>query len=152
MVITGNKPCKKPDYLVVNVNNIFTVARKHLGEHCFLYAILLKRLLYRDIIKKTAIFQKQFSQQPLNHLAKFKPISQVCDCGEKKHSNHNLKKCTRTHHLTIPFRIKHTIGDNSFNKIIKDKVIYDDFKSSCKTLITDLRNHHNSRHSLWAFF
>ena len=140
MVITGNKPCKKPDYLVFNVNNIFTVARKHLGEHCFLYAILLKRLLYRDIIKKPAIFQK--------HLAKFKPISQACDCGKKESSNHNLKKCTRTHHLTIPFRIKHTIGDNSFNKIIKDKVIYDDFKSSCKTLITDLGNHHNSRHSL----
>ena len=50
----------------VKMYNIFTVARKLLGEHCFPHAVLLKRLLYRDISKKPAIFHRQFSQQPLN--------------------------------------------------------------------------------------
>ena len=78
------------------------------------------------------------------HLSKFNPIPQACECGEIESSNHILRKCTRRHHLTIPFRVKHTIGDNSFNKIIKDKEIFDDFKSLCKTLVSDLRNHHNT--------
>ena len=50
----------------VKVYTIFTVARKHLVEHCSPHAILLKRLLYRDFSKKPAIFHSQFSQQPLN--------------------------------------------------------------------------------------
>ena len=43
----------------VKVYNIFTVARKHLGEDCFPHAILSKRLVYRDICKKPAIFHSQ---------------------------------------------------------------------------------------------
>ena len=36
----------------VKMNNIFTVARKHLVEHCSPHAILLKQLLCRDFSKK----------------------------------------------------------------------------------------------------
>ena len=40
--------------------HIFTVARKHPGKHCFPYAILLKRLVYRDINKNKLFFTVNF--------------------------------------------------------------------------------------------